>query len=102
MAGLLGLDPSEVTQALGSGKTEEEIIGEHLKDAGEDRKLISSDTAEKKKRRVVDPERLYTEMSFTDPKKPLERRISTALFSIGFVNLPSYTNPILSHSSSSP
>lgn len=89
MAGLLGLDPSEVTQALGAGKTEEEVIGEHLKDAGDNRKHASPDTAGKQKRRVVDAERLYAEMSFADPKKPLDRRISTALFSIGFVNLPS-------------
>jgi hypothetical protein len=85
MAGLLGLDPSEVTEALGSGKTEEEVIEEHLKDAGEDRKHTSSDTGEKQKRRVVNAERLYAEISFTDPKKSLERRISKALFSIGFV-----------------
>ena len=89
MAGLLGLDPSEVTQALGAGKTEEEVIGEHLKDAGGHKKEASPDTAGKQKRRVVDAERLYAEMSFADPKKPLDRRISTALFSIGFVNLPS-------------
>jgi hypothetical protein len=86
MAGLLGLDPYEVTEALGSGKTEEEVIGGHLKDAGEDRADASSATAEKQKRRIVNAERLYAEMSFTDPKKPLERRISMALFSIGFVN----------------
>ena len=42
MAGLLCLDPFEVIQAfLGSGKTEEDVIGEHLKDAGEDRKDTS-------------------------------------------------------------
>jgi prophage antirepressor-like protein len=86
MAGLLGLDPSEMTQMLGSGKTEEEVIGEHLKDAGDDRKHTSSSTTEKQKSRVVNAERLYAEMwSSTDPKKPLERRIKKALFSIGFV-----------------